>query len=273
MRKLPLSLGLTLLLPSLGLADLANDCVSPAIAIPDGFASGVMVDLAPANCREGCVVAAVSVSLEINHPWIGDLVVILEHVDTGTSIALLDRAGSEFIGYPGPYGCGGDDIDVILTEDAALSAHEICSATAVPVLLGDALPIESLSVFEGLSAASSWRLTVADDSIYDQGILLTACVELDWAADCNGNGSPDDVDIANGLSTDMDGNGTPDECEHSPCPADFNGSGHVDIEDFSSFLIAFGSQDADFDLDGSGSVDLGDFSLFLVAFGSSCPSP
>ena len=36
--------------------------------------------------------------------------------------------------------------------------------------------------------------------------------------DCNGNGTPDDVDIASGSSLDLDGEGTPDECQ--PLSAD-----------------------------------------------------
>lgn len=262
---------LTLVLPTLALGGTGLDCESPAISIPDGFASGVLVDLEPSNCRDGCIITGVAVSLEIDHPWIGDLVVTLQHIESGTSIALLDRPGSEFIGFPGPYGCGGDDVDVTLADDAGTSAHEICSVTDVPVLTGQARPIESLSLFEGLNAASTWRLTVADDSIYDQGTLISACIDIDWASDCNANGSPDDVDIANGVSTDENGDGTPDECQSPDCPADFDGSGQIDVADFSAFLVAFGSQDPTFDLDGSGSVDIADFSALLIAFGTTCP--
>ncbi|MDG2055586.1 MAG: glycoside hydrolase family 9 protein [Phycisphaerales bacterium] len=56
----------------------------------------------------------------------------------------------------------------------------------------------------------------------------------------------------------------------SACPADFDQSGAVDINDFSQFLVAWGSTNSTYDLDNSGQVDLGDFSLFLVAFGQ-CP--
>ncbi len=270
MRKTALSLALAYLLSNSLLAETGIDCASPAVSIPDGMASGVLLDLAPVACREDCVVTDVTVSLVVEHPWIGDLVVTLQHLDSGTSIALLDRPGSEFLGFPGPYGCGGDDIDVTLLKDALTSAHEICSNTEVPVLAGQAQPIESLEVFDGLSAASAWRLTVADDSMYDEGLLSSAWIEISWASDCNGNGSADDVDIATGISVDMDSNGIPDECDSAECPADFDGNGHVDVADFSAFLVAFGSQNVDFDLDGSGVVDIGDFSILLVAFGLSC---
>ncbi len=56
------------------------------------------------------------------------------------------------------------------------------------------------------------------------------------------------------------------------CPADFDSSGSVDINDFSSFLIAWGTPNVLYDLDGSGLVDYGDFSLFLIAYGP-CAEP
>jgi subtilisin family serine protease len=56
----------------------------------------------------------------------------------------------------------------------------------------------------------------------------------------------------------------------NPCSADFDGSGFVDIEDYTAFVVAFeaGEQDADFD--GSGFVDIEDFTGFVVAFEAGC---
>ncbi|HRJ49807.1 MAG: hypothetical protein KF787_06020 [Phycisphaeraceae bacterium] len=53
-------------------------------------------------------------------------------------------------------------------------------------------------------------------------------------------------------------------------PADFDGSGFVDIEDYTAFVLAFeeGGDDADFD--GSGFVDIEDFSAFVLAFEEGC---
>jgi hypothetical protein len=54
------------------------------------------------------------------------------------------------------------------------------------------------------------------------------------------------------------------------CAADFDGSGFVDIEDYTAFVLAFeaGTNDADFD--GSGFVDIEDFTGFVVAFEAGC---
>jgi hypothetical protein len=56
----------------------------------------------------------------------------------------------------------------------------------------------------------------------------------------------------------------------TPCHADFDGTGFVDIEDYSAFVLAFeaGTENADFD--GSGFVDIEDFSAFVQAFELGC---
>ena len=48
------------------------------------------------------------------------------------------------------------------------------------------------------------------------------------ANDCNGNGAPDDCDVATGASADANGNGVPDECE------DCNGNGVLDDADIAA---------------------------------------
>ncbi len=54
------------------------------------------------------------------------------------------------------------------------------------------------------------------------------------------------------------------------CPADFDGSGFVDFEDYSAFVAAFedGLETADFD--DSGFVDIEDFTAFVEQFESGC---
>ncbi|HRJ49886.1 MAG TPA: M1 family aminopeptidase, partial [Phycisphaerales bacterium] len=56
----------------------------------------------------------------------------------------------------------------------------------------------------------------------------------------------------------------------SPCPADFDGSGFVDIEDFTAFVVAFEEGDESADYDGSGFVDLEDFTAFVTDFEAGC---
>lgn len=50
-------------------------------------------------------------------------------------------------------------------------------------------------------------------------------------------------------------------------PADFNGDGGVDFDDFFLFANSFGSREARFDLSRDGRVDFDDFFLFAAQFG------
>lgn len=54
------------------------------------------------------------------------------------------------------------------------------------------------------------------------------------------------------------------------CPADVDGSGFVDIEDYTTFVFAFEAGIDDADFDGSGFVDIEDFTAFVTAFESGC---
>ncbi len=56
----------------------------------------------------------------------------------------------------------------------------------------------------------------------------------------------------------------------APCPADFDHSGFVDIEDYTAFVQAFEAGDDSADFDGSGFVDIEDFTSFVVAFEAGC---
>lgn len=54
------------------------------------------------------------------------------------------------------------------------------------------------------------------------------------------------------------------------CLADFDGSGFVDIEDYSAFIAAFEEGDISADVDGSGFVDLEDFNFYVPLFEAGC---
>ena len=95
--------------------------------------------------------------------------------------------------------------------------------------------------------------------------------------DCNGNGVPDDCDIADGTSTDCDANGFPDECD-----PDCNGNGVAD-----SCEIADGTarnlNDNDVldecelhlfgDLDLDGDIDVADYISFTECVGGAGERP
>jgi hypothetical protein len=86
--------------------------------------------------------------------------------------------------------------------------------------------------------------------------------------DCNANGIPDECDIADGPVGDVNGNEVPDDCE---CLGDFNGDGDVGVNDFLWILSDWGPCSLCLsDLDGDGVIGVTDF-LSLLAHWGPCP--
>ena len=74
--------------------------------------------------------------------------------------------------------------------------------------------VEQVHLF--VPALGSYEITVSGALINDgpQGYALVVTGGIQIAPpDCNGNGVPDDEDIAEGTSQDCDLNGRPDECD------------------------------------------------------------
>ncbi|HLO39857.1 MAG TPA: VCBS repeat-containing protein [Phycisphaerales bacterium] len=57
---------------------------------------------------------------------------------------------------------------------------------------------------------------------------------------------------------------------HGECPSDFDGSGFVDTDDFTAFVVAFEAGGDAADFDSTGFVDTDDFDAFVRAFESGC---
>jgi hypothetical protein len=88
--------------------------------------------------------------------------------------------------------------------------------------------------------------------------------------DCNDNGVADGCDVFDGTSDDVNANGVPDECE-SPCAADTNNDGVVDVDDLTAVILGWGTCPGCLaDVDGDGDVDVDDLTAVILAWGD-CP--
>ena len=238
-------------------------CGTGTAAIPDNGVSSVTWTItAPETDR---ITTQVLLMTSIDHPWVGDLSIRLTAPD-GTTALLLDRPGMPNGGWVGPWGCGGDDIVCLFDDEAAEAAESTCSLDAVPVLEGNLTPLEPLGTFTGLVPSGTWTVEVRDHSPIDAGTIGQLCLTYTTAPDCNGNGIPDVMDIANGDSNDTDGNGVPDECQ---CTGDTNGDLSVDVADLLRVLEEWGcSQDCTADLNGDSNVDVSDLLTVIGGWGS-----
>jgi subtilisin-like proprotein convertase family protein len=153
-------------------APLYQVCRAPNLAIPDNSPAGVSDSLSIASSE---LLADLDVTIQADHTWIGDLVVSLQHQESGTTVTLIDRPG-----YPAlSHGCGYDNIDATLDDSAASPVETQCRATP-PAIFGVFTPNNPLSAFNMKPLGGTWRLTISDHYLGDTGTLLQWC--LTWKA-------------------------------------------------------------------------------------------
>ncbi len=114
------------------------------------------------------IINKVNVGLGITHTHVGDLIVTLTHEDTATSVVLVERPN---VATDPPFGCSGDDISIVLTDQAAASVEDACDVQVPPAIGGTWRPVEPLSAFIGEGIAGTWTLSVSDNAGIDVGTL------------------------------------------------------------------------------------------------------
>lgn len=153
-------------------------CRTANLAIPDNDPGGVTDSLVVSG--SGSAVSSLELYIDLTHSFVGDLRLLLTHVDTGTSAVVVDRplrAGSGF-------GCSGNDMDLTLADGEALTIEDDCTnVTASPAYLtngryrpGDP-PADLMASFGGESLDGTWTLNVSDNAGFDTGILGSWCLD------------------------------------------------------------------------------------------------
>lgn len=144
---------------------LQPDCRTPNLTIPDNDANGVVDTMV---ISESGTIVHLNASISAAHTWVGDLTFVLEHVDTGTSVTLIER--------PGGPSCSGDDLDVLLEDQATAAVQTECGA-GVPAVSGILSPKEPLSAFEGEDRSGTWQLIASDNGFITSGTLVEWCLQ------------------------------------------------------------------------------------------------
>lgn len=173
---------------------------NPSLAIPDNNATGVSNTINVTGTSAN--VGALSVTVGINHTWLGDLVIKLTH---GTdTVVLMDRPGRA----PGATtGVGqGDDLSSAfpLTFSASGTQTAESMGAACNGTIGSTsgctntsfLPDGSLDVFLGDPFAGTWTLSVSDNEALDVGTLFSWSLNLTEAAPPSNNNVPEPGSLA-----------------------------------------------------------------------------
>ena len=99
-----------------------------------------------------------NVTVDLSYSRVGDMSVILKHLDTGTTATLIITP----LGPGGIGTCNGRDLLVTLDDSAATFASNQCNAAAVPSIKGTFKPSQPLSKFFREPLAGTWRLQIDD---------------------------------------------------------------------------------------------------------------
>jgi hypothetical protein len=129
---------------------------------------------------------------------------------------------------------------------------------------GSTLDLDGLRVGIGSDALVSAAPGMTVGIVPSAGAVLL----FDRLRDCNSNGVPDAIDIAQGLLRDTNHDGIADQCQ---CMADFTGDGVVNGADLGVMLGLWGLVQPNFryvDLNGDGIVSGADLGLLLSSWGA-----
>lgn len=153
---------------------------TPNLPIPDGPGGTTSTTM---NIPDPRVIGDVNVTLRINHTWVGDLIVDLTHVNSGTTVRLIERAG--LVGGEACSlccGCSADNYNgIILDDEGTLPIESQCvtNLTSPP----NYTPFASLSAFDGLNQASDWTLTACDGAGADIGTIVSWSITTELAGE------------------------------------------------------------------------------------------
>jgi subtilisin-like proprotein convertase family protein len=126
------------------------------LPIPDDDPGGVSHTI---NVPDACTIADVNIDVMIEHTFIYDLVIKIEHLGK-TVVVWNQNCWSE------------DDIDVVFDDEGSAV---VCASPTV----GNVIPFEALSFFDGDNAAGDWIITVSDHWGADTGTLVRWSVHIE----------------------------------------------------------------------------------------------
>jgi subtilisin-like proprotein convertase family protein len=115
------------------------------------------------NIAADIPISDINVSMEITHPFIKDLIVVLTS-PSGTAVTLMSSECAD----------GDPDVDAIF-DDLGVEGMN-CSSTS-PAISGTVKPVDPLSAFNGESSMGSWSLSITDTGLGDDGVLTSWGIE------------------------------------------------------------------------------------------------
>jgi hypothetical protein len=147
-------------------------------SIPDNNPTGAFSDIVVAD---NFLINNITVGLNsLTHPWIGDLIATLTHIDTNTTVDLFNRVGRTTTGLGDGDGSnlsGSYNFNDAFTGDlwsVAISgggSFDIPGGDYFPTGAGSSAKVPMLTTISGLPSNGTWRLKISDKGSGDTGTL------------------------------------------------------------------------------------------------------
>ena len=193
-----LSLLATFSLPGSALAD-DPICSSPnpnviGDSLGQNVPGPVFTDTITIN--NAAIIQDFNLSISATHTYVGDLIFTLAHELTGNITSTVVYSRPKGIRPPPQEpACTGDNINIILDDEAQLAVQTDCSESVPPP--SDAAddgtlayidgtgyrPFSSLTVFDGAPISGTWTISVTDNFKGDTGLLQQWCIIADSQPD------------------------------------------------------------------------------------------
>lgn len=141
-------------------------------SIPDASPAGIDFNGNAVSALNS--ITDVTLDLDINHPWNGDLIVTLTSPE-GTAIILVDRPG-RITSAPG---CNENGMRITLDDMSAIPIEDCTGENGpYPAVIGSYYPNNPLSDFEGEDPNGIWILNISDNLGGDSGDLIAATINI-----------------------------------------------------------------------------------------------
>ncbi len=148
-----------------------NYCSTPNAPIPD-YSDPPVPLIDSITITDHNTITDLDVSVLIHHTWVGDIRMILKHVDTGTTVTIIDRPGEPAM----TNGCREDDIDAVLDDAAPDPVEDECSSVNPAAIYGRFYPNNPLSAFNDEDIYGVWQAIITDNYYGDSGSLISWCL-------------------------------------------------------------------------------------------------
>lgn len=230
---------------ALGSGNAFSDALPGPLPIPRNDSAGVIDCM---TIEDDVPILDLDVALEIDHTFVSNLVVRLTHDDTGTTAVLIDRPGiPQFF-----EGCGFDNIRVVLNDEASSFAEDQCGGPE-EAIVGEFIPSEPLSAFDGESMAGTWTLHIVDEQDGDRGDLIK------WTL-IAGPEDPAPTATPQATETPLPPNELPGDVN---CDSSVNAIDAALILQFGAGLVGALACQQDADVNGDGTINAVDAALIL----------